>query len=81
MKDMPDFLKDAVNVYRTKHYIVKQDLYLDRNSDGDELLYSNDTFYLRNKSVDKLYEMIFKGRKNIDGKRLPSTSYSRRYVK
>ena len=57
MKDLPELLQDAVNVYRTKNYIVKQDLYIDRNIDGDDILYSNDTFYLRNKNVDKLYEM------------------------
>ena len=28
-KDLPDFMIDATNVYRTKKYIVKQNLYLD----------------------------------------------------
>ena len=81
MKDLPELLQDAVNVYRTKNYIVKQDLYIDRNIDGDDILYSNDTFYLRNKNVDKLYEMIFKNRKNINGKRFRSTSFARKYVR
>ena len=29
MYNIPDLLKDATNVYRTKNYIVKQDLYMD----------------------------------------------------
>ncbi|MGN1201343.1 MAG: hypothetical protein ACI4R8_03715 [Candidatus Caccovivens sp.] len=80
MNEKPEFLKDAVNVYRTKKYIVKQDLYMETNIDNEDYLFSKDTFYLRNKKIDKLYEMIFSDRKNIDGKRIHCSSYSRKYI-
>ena len=80
MYNIPDFLKDATNVYRTKNYIVKQDLYMDINIDGQEYLYSKDTFYIRNKKLDKLYEKFFSSRANIDGKRIKCTSHSRNYI-
>lgn len=78
--NVPEFMKDATNVYRTKNYIIKQDLYMDTNIDGQDYLYSKDTFYLRNKKIDKLYEMIFSDRLNIDGKRIKCTSHSRTYI-
>jgi hypothetical protein len=80
MKIVPDFMIDATNVYRTKNYIVKQHLYINCDNDGRDILSSNDTFYLRNKKVDKLYEMIFSDRKCINGKRIHSTSYQRKYI-
>ena len=76
----PEFMIVAVNVYRTKHYIIKQDLYVDTNIDGQELLFSKDTFYIRNKKLDKLYEMMFSDRLNINGKRIKCSSHSRTYV-
>lgn len=75
-----EFMNTAVNVYRTKYYIIKQDLYLDTNIDGQEFLFSKDTFYLRNKKLDKIYEMIFSDRVNIDGRRIKCASYSRNYI-
>lgn len=77
--NIPDFMVEATNVYRTKYYIIKQDLYMDTNIDGQDYLYSKDTFYLRNKQLDKIYEMIFSNRLNIDGKRIKCTSHSRIY--
>ena len=81
MKTLPDFMVDATNVYRTDNYIIKQDLYLDSDIDNQDFLYSKDTFYLRNRQIDKLYEMIFAGRKNINGKRIPSKSHQRKYIR
>ena len=80
MKQMPDFMIEATNVYRTKHYIVKQDLYLDYNIDKQDILCSNDTYYLRNKHIDRLYESIFSNRKDVNGKRIHSTTYQRKYI-
>lgn len=80
MKNIPDFMIDATNVYRTEKYIVKQDLYMDSNIDGQDILVSNDTFYLRNKQIDKLYEMIFSDRKDINGKRIRSTTQQKKYI-
>lgn len=77
----PDFMVDATNVYRTDNYIVKQDLYLDYDIDNQDFLYSKDTFYLRNKQIDKLYEIIFSDRKDLNGKRIPAKSHQRKYVR
>ncbi len=80
MKDFPTFVKDATNVYRTKRYIVKQvlDIQYDTEQAGNVLSY--DTFYKRTPARDKQYDMLFAGRRFHNGKRLPSTAYTRRYV-
>ena len=78
---IPDFCEEAVNVYRTKKHIVKQDISVEMTDSGDTIIFSNDVFYERTKIRDKQYEHIFAERKNMNGKRLPSTSYTRRYIK
>lgn len=78
---IPDFIIDADNVYRTKHYIIKQILVLDNCSNTDNHIMSHDTFYTRTKKRDSQYEFIYDNKPNINGKRLPSTMCSRKYVK
>lgn len=80
MKELSNLLNDAVNVYRTRKYIVKQILVIRESPTEQNILFSEDTFYKRTKMRDKEYNIIFKDKDNLDGKRLPSTSYSRRYV-
>ena len=79
--NIPGFCEDAVNVYRTKRYIVKQDISVELTDGGEMIIFSNDVFYERTKIRDKQYEHVFSERKNMNGKRLPSTSYARRYIK
>ena len=81
MFSIPDFCMDAVNVYRTKRYIVKQDLSVEQTDDGQTIVLSKDVFYERTKIRERQYENIFAKRKHMNGKRLLSTSYTRRYVK
>lgn len=76
----PEFLKRADNVYRTRFYIVKQEVYVEQDADDNSRIFSNDTFYLRNDKRDREYETVFARRAHIDGKRLPSTAYTRKYV-
>ena len=76
-----EFCEDAVNVYRTKRYIVKQDISVEMTDGIETITFSSDVFYERTKIRDKQYEHVFAERKHINGKRLPSTSYTRRYVK
>ncbi len=80
MQDIPVFVRDATNVYRTKEYIVKQviDIQYDSKEAGNVL--SHDTFYKRTPARDRQYEYLFSGRRRVNGKRLPSTAYTRRYV-
>ena len=80
MKDIPEFLIEAKNVYRTKHFIVRQIISLQENCINGNELFSTDTYFKRTKSRDKQYNNAFNERINIDGKRLPSTAFSRNYI-
>ena len=76
----PDFLIDADNVYRTKSYIVKQVIQIIKNDIEDNGIVSQDTYYRRTTARDLAYNMAFMDKTKINGKRLPSTQYTRRYI-
>lgn len=77
----PAFCKGATNVYRTKYYIVKQVLGVKCENIEDNAVFSHDVYYTRTLKRDIEYTLFFKDRRNIDGKRLPTTMYARRYVR
>lgn len=77
---VPDFLYDADNVYRTKKYIVKQRVSLQRSESEDNVLISYDTYYLRNPKRDLAYNIFNSRKKKSEGRRIPTMLYSRRYV-
>lgn len=68
------------NVYRTRDYIVKQELYLIVNVEQNNAVLSVDTYYRRTLLRDSKYQLLYKDRKHIDGKRLPSNTYIRTYI-
>ena len=68
------------NVYRTRDYIVKQELYLIVNAEQNNAVLSVDTYYRRTLLRDSKYLLLYKDRKHIDGKRLPSNTYIRIYI-
>ena len=76
----PDFLLDADNVYRTNSYIVKQSIQIIENEIEDNGIISHDTYYRRTTARDLAYNMAFMDKVKINGKRLPSTQYTRRYI-
>ncbi len=78
---IPDFLKDATNVYRTKKYIVRQIIEVNYDAHEGANVCSYDTFFYRNAKRDAEYEMTFKARRKIDGKRLRAGLSSSCYVK
>lgn len=80
MNYVPDFMVDAMNVYRTRDFIVKQVIGIKYSDVENIVVISNDTFYRRTKKRDHEYERIFSERKQINGKRIPSTMYARTYV-
>lgn len=80
MNYVPDFMVDAMNVYRTRDFIVKQVIGIKYSDVENIAVISNDTFYRRTKKRDREYERIFWERKQINGKRIPSTMYARTYV-
>lgn len=75
-----DNLKNSINVYRTKNYIISQYVYVATNIDGQTILFSKDTFYLRNAKLDKIYNSMYSYRKNINGNRIHTTSHTRKYI-
>ncbi len=77
---IPDFVKGATNVYRTKNFIVKQRMGLRVDDKFGNVMVSHDVYYARTEERDKQYNVIYGGRKRLDGKRLPSLMYSRTYV-
>ena len=68
------------NVYRTRDYIVKKELYLIVNAEQNNAVLSVDTYYRRTLLRDSKYQLLYKDRKHIDGKRLPSNTYIRTYI-
>lgn len=68
------------NMYRTRDYIVKQELYLIVGVEQNNVILSVDTYIRRTIVRDCRYLWAFKDRKHIDGKRLPSNSYVRTYI-
>ena len=68
MNYVPDFMVDAMNVYRTRDFIVKQVIGIKYSDVENIAVISNDTFYRRTKKRDREYERIFWERKHINGK-------------
>lgn len=80
MVECVDFMEDADNVYRTECYIVKQMIHLSTEASGDTAIVSVDVFYARTKRRDYCFEQIFGDRTYLDGRRMPSTMHTRKYV-
>ncbi len=80
MKQMCEFIKKASNVYRTKHFIVVQEVGVESDKIQMNNICSYDTYFARTKARDKEYEKLYKDRKHIDGKRLRAGMYSRKYI-
>ena len=75
-----DFAKDANNVYRTNRFIVKQQISIVVSANCDSYIISNDTYYLRTLKRDFEYNLLYSKRKNPDGRRMPASTYIRKYV-
>lgn len=77
---VPEFCVGATNVYRTKHYIVRQCVGVQHDREENNVLFSHDTYYARTLKRDFEYELYFRSRKNREGKRLPTMMYTRMYI-
>ncbi|MBQ4099051.1 MAG: hypothetical protein IJC87_02865 [Clostridia bacterium] len=75
-----DFMVNATNVYRTKGFIVKQEIHIVADSSGASQEVSDDTYYKRTPEREIAYKTVYGKRKNKNGKRLPSTMYTRTYI-
>lgn len=78
--DMPEFLERSTNVYRTRYYIVRQQIMYRRDSLLGAYLCSRDTFYCRTPERDRQYEAAFPHNQEKDGKRIPTLMYIRKYI-
>lgn len=78
--DMPEFLERSTNVYRTRFYIVRQQIMYRRDSLLGAYLCSRDTFYCRMPERDRQYEAAFPHNQEKDGKRIPTLMYIRKYI-
>lgn len=68
-------------MYRTKYFIVKQSVSVNRDEFEGNSVISHDTYYMRTRKRDSEYEQLFGARRHhLNGKRLPTTVYTRRYV-
>lgn len=77
--ELPEFVQGAANVYRTKSYIVKQNVSLGHQGLESTTLISRDTYYVRTPKRDAMYERIFEGNQNLEGRRIPTMAYFRTY--
>ena len=78
--DKPVFVRGAHNVYRTKNFIVQQVISLNWDNFETNTVCSRDTYYRRTCNRDREYEKYFIDKKHINGKRMPSTMYTRSYI-
>ena len=77
--DKPVFARGAMNVYRTAYFIVKQNVYINDGGKDVAGIVSRDVYYFRTAKLDAEYEQYFRAKKHVNGKRLPSTMYTRQY--
>ena len=78
--EVPDFLVNATNVYRTNGYIVRQELLLHDDEEQGTHLFSRDTYFLCTPKRDREYEEVFADRFALNGRRIRATMYVRKYV-
>ena len=78
--DLPDFLVRATNVYRTDCYIVRQQVMYKNDALLGAYLCSKDTFFCRTPERDRLYALAFPKREEVDGKRIRTLMYVRKYI-
>ena len=76
----PDFLTGADNIYRTKKYIVTQFITVKNDCMETSQILSEDVFYKRTPFRDKQFDIMFDDTLYVNGKRLPCTICSRKYV-
>ena len=75
-----EIIDGATNVYRTPEFIVNQKVQFKDDCERGVAFVSHDTYYRRTPERDAEYELMFFMRDHIDGRRLPSTMYNRKYI-
>lgn len=77
---IPNYIKNADNIYRTKNFIVFQEIVVDAIDDEVLATLSFDTYLTRTPERDKAFEKVYHSRANLEGKRFPATMHTRTYI-
>lgn len=77
---LTNLIEGATNVYRTKCFIVIQRIEILSSIQEKNVVLSHDTYIPRDQYMDTCYEEIFVDKIELDGARLPSTIYERKYL-
>lgn len=80
-KDFDFLITISDNVYRTKHYIVTQNVRVRDDEEENTVIYSHDTYFERTQARDAGYEKMYVNRFNSEGKRVQVGMSIRTYVK
>lgn len=80
MESKADLYAGITNAYRTRHYIVFQEIGLCDDEKEGTFLFSVDEYYRRTIKRDAEYERRFRKRDDVDGQRIPVGTYVREYV-
>ena len=79
MENFVTMLKDANNAYRTKEYIITQQIKYVNDPFLGSYIESHDVYFRRTKDRDAIYEQVFALRFMIDGDRIHSKVNTHRY--
>ena len=80
MESKADLYAGITNAYRTRHYIVFQEIGLCDDEKEGTFLFSVDEYYRRTIKRDAEYERRFRKRDDVDGQRILVGTYVREYV-
>ena len=77
---IPKIINVAINIYRTKHYIVKQHLYFMLEEGEHAVFGSDDVYYPRTPQRDREYDKKYENSLLPKGQRIHTNGYTRYYV-
>lgn len=80
MKKVKNLYPLASNIYRTTKYIVCQDIYIEVSGRGGCNIISKDTYKKRDFKSDRKFEEVFRDRDDLNGSRIHTTMYTRKYI-
>ena len=78
---IPKIINVAINIYRTKRYIVKQYLYFMLEEGEHAIFGSDDVYYPRTPQRDREYDKKYENSLLPNGQRIRINGYTRYYVK
>lgn len=80
MLDFVGRLQDANNAYRTRDYIITQEITFVKHDYHGSYLDSRDVYYKRTPERDAVYENVFRNRCHLNGERIPTKKHTNEYL-